>query len=266
MTARFQIVHFEPDPFSGSRFAVGALVENGASVQLVTGWVPGPRCLGGDQASALVRMLLESLRTCRRLGELPMSAGPQVQIAPVQSVPGGVADPASWVRDHVLPQRPAREDDLGESAPFAPRRETAGFRFFETWNVAQWVKKKYRPPAVPEWARPDLAPDISHYVPGTSRLLLMEPLVTTREAFEKDLEQVGQTFLAWRGLQRYMQLPQEQTLITYIHGGAQDRVAEARRALKHVDRVFDVDEPGDRGEFLALIRQVGATGLGAPLL
>ena len=78
----------------------------------------------------------------------------------------------------------------------------------------------------------------------------MEPLVTTREAFERDLEQVGRAFLGWRGLEQYVTLPQK-----------------AKRALHpYVDRVFDVDQPGDRGEFLSLIRSVAATLPSGPLL
>ena len=110
MTARFQIIHFEPDPFSGSRFAVGALVESEQRVELVTGWLPNAEWVGGDQASAVVRMVLSRSRRATRLGELPMSVGPQVQLGLIQRVPEGVANPAAWVKDHVLP-RSTKEDE-----------------------------------------------------------------------------------------------------------------------------------------------------------
>lgn len=191
-----------------------------------------PQCLGGEQASATVRLILDSLRREARIGELPMSVGPQAQLGEARPVPQGVSDPAAWIKENVLPRRPQREDELGETAPLGAQRATAGYRFFETWHVSQWVKKRYLPPELTGWSRPHVAPDISHYVSGASRVLLMEPLVTTREAFEKDLEQVGRAFLGWRGLQRYVTLPQEPTLITYVHGGSQNAVMEAKRALQ----------------------------------
>ena len=263
MTARYQIVYFEPDPFSGARVPIGALVESRRGVQLITGYLPGSRCLGGDQAVAVVRLALDALRRNQKLGERSMALGPQVDFAAARPVPEGVSDPAAWVADHVLPQRPPKEGASDRAPAVAPRQQ-AGYRFFETWHVAQWVKKKYRPKPQADWDRTDLLPDVSHYVAGASRLLLMEPLVTTREAFESDLEQVNQTFLAWRGLENYVQLPQDPMLVTYVHGGSVDRVREARGALRQVDRVFDVTEPGDRGEFLRLIEEVGATGPDAP--
>lgn len=194
VNARFQIVHFEPDPFSGSRFAVGALVESDQGVQLVTGWLPGPRGLGGEQASATVRLILDSLRRDARIGELPMSVGPQVQLGELRPLPQGVSDPAAWIKEHVLHRRPQREDELSETAPLGAQRATAGYRFFETWHVSQWVKKRYLPPELPGWSRPQV---------------VLHP---------------------------------------------------------YVDRVFDVDQPGDRGEFLSLIRSVAATLPSGPLL
>ena len=77
---------------------------------------------------------------------------------------------------------------------------------------------------------------------------------------------MSHAFLGWRGLQSYVELPRRHTLITYIQGGIEDRVREARAALPHVDRVFNVDERGDRGEFLKLIQEVGSSGSSGPLL
>jgi len=119
---------------------------------------------------------------------------------------------------------------------------------------------------MPSLQRPDLGDPISHYVEGNSRLLLMEPLVTTRESFEKELRDVYRTFMEWRGVEHYARFPQETTLIAYVQGAIEERVVEARRALTPIDRLFNVDDPGDRRQFISLIREVGSSGSPGPLL
>lgn len=262
MSARFRIVQYVPDPFSGTRFTIGALVQSGGRVELARApWLPGPGCIGGRKAWATMQLILDTLSTPGRFdiasGELSALAQFSEEIA----IPAGVTDARAWLEARLLPQKPGREQDLKETAPHRPRRETTGYRFFEQWSVAGFVKRKYAPSFLPA-THPKAAASVSHFVSGRDQLLLMEPVVGTRAALEDDLQAISQEFLAFRELFRQSRPPrQEPVFIAYVlTGGHTAAVGEAHRVLSRAaDVVVNVDDPAQRTPFLKRIVEVGSS-------
>ncbi|MCI0674123.1 MAG: hypothetical protein L0Y64_27055, partial [Myxococcaceae bacterium] len=119
MSARFRIVHFMPDPFAGTRFAVAALVrDQGSRVHVARApQLPGPACVGGRPFSSLLHMALEDLQGVRSFDALPASVGPHVLLSDEKAVPSSVVDPVAWVESFVLPRRLVAADDQTERTP-----------------------------------------------------------------------------------------------------------------------------------------------------
>jgi hypothetical protein len=257
MTARYHIIHFIPDPFSGARVPLAAFVES------TNGWrlaeaphVPGPECLGGSNAHALLRMVLQDLRAHEALPHLPRTVGPQIALTEEKSIPEGIADPVEWVERHVLPQRPGAE---GPTQPRGPHRDTYGYRLFTQHHVEQYVGKTYKPDAI--GVRGLAVSSISHYVSGNEELLLMEPIVGNRAELEKDLTQVSTAFLAWQTLLAGSHTHRRHELIAYVFG-ADSVVAKSRTKLPDGARVVAVDNPVQLSEFISRIKKVGSTAPG----
>src|ERR1017187_6147506 len=77
MTARYRVVHFVPDPFTGARIPLAAIVAGGGGVSIASaGHVPGAVCLGRPSTYAAMQMVLESLSTVESLDVLPVAVGP----------------------------------------------------------------------------------------------------------------------------------------------------------------------------------------------
>ncbi|MBZ4419380.1 hypothetical protein [Myxococcus sp. RHSTA-1-4] len=263
MSAKFRLVQYVPDPFVGTKITIGALVEHDGQVELARApWVPGPGCIGGRKAWSTMQLILDSLSTPARFdlpsGELSALA----QLGEERLVPAGVGSAREWLEAKLLPQKPLREQDQKETPPYRPHRDTVGYRFFEQWSVADFVKRKYAPSSLPR-THPKAAASVSHYVPGKDELLLMEPVVGTRPKFEDDLQAISQEFLAFRELFRQMSGPhQTPVFIAYVlTGGYSAAMGEASRVLSRAaDQVVNVDDPAQRTLFLQRIVAVGSSG------
>src|SRR5689334_3210698 len=69
MKAKFRLVHFLPDPFTGSRIAIGALVQVGGRAKFVrAGRLPDAGCVGGRDAWAAMQMAIDSLTAAEDFG------------------------------------------------------------------------------------------------------------------------------------------------------------------------------------------------------
>lgn len=97
MTSRYRIVHFMPNPASGTRFAVAALIEHDNQLSVTTASViPSAGMLGGRQELLALKMVLERLSRAEDFSRLPVSVGPFVILDEPRNVPAGV-DTEKWV-------------------------------------------------------------------------------------------------------------------------------------------------------------------------
>ncbi|WNG52021.1 hypothetical protein F0U60_53885 [Archangium minus] len=205
-----------------------------------------------------MQMVLEDLGATTRFDALPASIGPHVELASQKEIPVGVVDPVAWVEQVVLPHRPIGPDDQREGAPYAPRREAVGNRFFQTWKVAHYVRRHFRGETLSLSA--DYAGQITHFVPGSRELLLMEPVVGTRVDVRKDLREISQTFLAWSKIFDRSTLKRTPRFCAYIISGSPSTVSEAHELLTMAQaEVINVETPNERDRFLNEIRRVGRT-------
>lgn len=257
MSAFYRVVHFAPDPFSGWRVPIGALLSHAdRPVFVQADWLPGAGCLGSEAASAVLRMIVEAVARSPDLQRLPAEAGPQAALSDSTPVPSSVSDPARWLAEHVLPGKP--HASLAEKE-YSTRREVYGRRFFEQYQVWKWVGRRLNPRALSETVSPLSAGEITHYVQGKDELLLLEPVVATRPNFEKDIAEISQLFLAWRQLlSETPQTPRARLIAYAIPLGMRERVAAVRDVLEqHRFEVVDVDAASERDAFLASVRRVG---------
>lgn len=265
MSARFRIIHYVPDPFSGARVPIAALVEDKEKRVRVerSPFLPGPHCVGGRAASSIITMTLDDLRWATSFDVLPPTLGPDIHLDRARPIPESVDDPAQWVVDHVLPKRPVLAEDQPERAPAAQRRQSKGMRFFETWKVATYVETDYS--GVELGIPADVAHRISHYVKGKERLLLMEPVIGAREDFSDELRHVSNAFLAWRKLLENHGARREPQFIAYVLEGRYGESAHAREKLVEAGaEVIDVDIPSERSRFLETIKRVADSGGNGP--
>ena len=253
MNARFRVIHFVPDPFSGGRVPIAALVDLGGRVQVAFAESKWERLLPAG-ARLVARLIRESLESRASFDDLPASSGPHAVLGEVRPVPTDVEEPVRWVRVAIF--------GLGEVAEAAPkateRRQQAGFRLLTSWKVAQWVKRRYRP-AEDSNRYAKVLPEISQYVVSKAGLLLMEPILVSQPHFTNQLQHVGTSFMAWHhSLEKARRDSPRPTFYAYVlSNGDRDRVAEAHDALGDLATVVDVAAPKEREGFVSTIRKVG---------
>jgi hypothetical protein len=256
VTATYRLIHLEPDPFSGARVALGAVVVDGRGAVRVARARRVPTvCLGDSSVQVLAARIHARLDTIGHADRLPMAFGPYVSLAPRASVPDGVVDPVGWVEAMLGPA------EAGATAIHGVQRATLGFRFFETWRVADVVRKTFQPKRD---GRPWLAAHagglspVSHWVEGQDRLLLMEPLVPERRSFEKDLHEVAQRFGAYQHALRGAPDGWSAELVAYVLAGEDDARAHAREVLApFAHEVIDTGEADSRDGLLRRIEEIG---------
>ncbi len=260
MSAHYKLVHFAPDPLSGWRVPIGALVSETDKVRFVEGeWTPGPACIGGVATSAVLRMIVAAIAKSPDYQRLPVQVGPQAALSAPIEIPSSVEDPIGWVKGHVLPGRPAA--NLPERE-YGPRRDVVGRRFFEQYRVDRWLKRRFNPESLATGMSPLSASEITHYVTGSDEILLMEPLVGSRANFEKEISEVSQLFLAWRQLFEEVAQNREPRFIAYAFPyGRNERVDQVRDVLEaHRFEVVNVDTPSERTGLLDSVNRIGASG------
>lgn len=81
MKRHFNIIHFIPDPISGARVPMGALVHEGSSFRIaLADHLPGADCLGGTKTARLLNFLVDDLQNIQRAAEIYQRLGPQVLV------------------------------------------------------------------------------------------------------------------------------------------------------------------------------------------
>ena len=257
----YRIVQFIPDPFSGARVPLAALVSDGKEVRVVrASLIPDADCLGGPRRAALARMIVSALRGATEVDQLPAAVGPQAVLDKARRVPVPDLDAAeAWVRDHILPHRATeqRGDPVGSRSP---QRATYGKRFFETWKVAEYVHATFRPASDFGGRFERLASygQASHWVEGSRSVLLMEPIAPSRHQLGDDLREVAKLFGSYRFALDQRPGDAAARLVAYVLRGATDeQKADAAARLDAAHEIVDTEDPVERRRFIEQIRDLG---------
>ncbi len=259
MTARFRLVHFVPDPFSGMRVPVAALVQQGSSVRVVRApHTAGPGCVGGLATWHNMQGLLRGLESVEQFDQLPFNLGPHAVLGGQLDVPEQVNDPLSWVTKFILPQRPLAADDMRESALPSPRRDSVGQLFFQTWRVEQFVERRFKGEKL--GLEDEYAGSITHAVLGSGELMLMEPVLGLRSDVWSQLEDISKSFLAWEKLLERKRARRKPRFVAFMFSSPRATVREAKSFLGVAEaEVIDVEVPTERDRFVSDIRRIGLT-------
>ncbi|MGM0558145.1 MAG: hypothetical protein ACQEVA_17305 [Myxococcota bacterium] len=107
MNRRFRMIHFVPEPFSGARIPIAALVEGDKGVEVaIASYVPSRACLGSRATETLLQGIVADLEAGGlEFGTLPVKFGPQVRLGEPKTLPTEDSDAVQWLRLHVLPRR-----------------------------------------------------------------------------------------------------------------------------------------------------------------
>lgn len=260
----YRTVQFVPDPYSGARVPVAALVSDGEAVRVVrSAQLPGAQCLGGPRRAALVRMVMEALHDVSGFDRLPHSVGARAILDGAREVPVSDLDAAErWVRDHILPnpEKVGREEPASTRAP---NRATLGRRFLESCGVSEYVHATFRPESDfgGRLTRLSAYGEISHWVAGSDSLLLMEPIVPRRAQFREDVREITRVFGSYRFA--LGESTPEANLARFaaylLPGGSDEQKADVVARLPAAHFVVDTENDVQRRDFIALVRDLGRT-------
>lgn len=263
MSASYRLIHFSPDPFTGARFPLGAVVADAQGEVRVARVerLPSADCLGDRRLAVAVQRLHARLGAVTTVEALPAVFGPYATLAEPQEVPKGVPDALAWVQGMLAPTA-AQEAHL--VTPRSRRRATLGYRFFQTWGVQRYVRKTFKPAT--DWGgwldSYSALPQISHWVPGQNQVLLMEPVVPTRRQFEQDVGKIAMRLGAYRHAMEHASNGREGSLLAYITAGGRpdmrEMAMEQLQAFAH--DVVDTEDATSRDGFIERIRRVGGEG------
>ncbi len=259
MTARYRLVHYIPDPFTGARMPLGAVVQGvDGAVRVVRVEHLPLGCIPDRTEQLALLQISAMLDSIDQPDRLPRSFGPDTTLSAAQAVPAGVADPLSWVSNLLNPPRKSADKP---AAVRGPTRASYGYGFFRTWAVAHLVRKGFNPVTdAGGWLRNHTTlQEMSHWVDGTNRVLLMEPVVPTRPHFAEELRDVVKRLAVYKPVLGRTSAGRQGELIAYVTaGGPEARRAEAMEQLAtYADQVVDVDDDTARAAFLHRIREVG---------
>lgn len=265
MSLNYRLVHFAPDPLSGVRFPLGAVLAKRGGLEVVRSPLrPDAGCLGGKKHARLFAQLSVALEGVRSLDALPVEFGPQVTLGELRALPAGVDRPSEWIANFVLPQRPA--DGKERVGARGPRRAAFGYSFFKQQNVARWVRKTFDPKGdIEGWLGEEAngLDQVSHWVPGSREVLLMEPIVPRRDKVEEDLQHVAMLFMAYRyALEHARKTELEGRLVAFVLNGGdaalRAHIADKLHPIAH--DVVDTRDDDQKKDFIARVERVGESG------
>jgi hypothetical protein len=260
VTATYRLVHFSPDPFTGARFPLGAIVVADGAVHVAkSSFAPSAECLGDPRLAVVVQRLQARLDTVVSGDALPDAFGPYTTLAAPSPIPEAAADPLAWVETLLNPVRqPAHA-----APPRSQHRATLGFRLFEVWNVARYVRKTFHPAT--DWGgrlspfAASLAP-VSHWVASGDEALLMEPVLPQRARLDADIREVAQRLAAYRYALDRSEVGQNARVVVFVPSGGtsalRSSIHEGLAPVAH--EVVDTDDDGQRTSFLDEIQRLGA--------
>ena len=267
MTATYRLIHVQLDPFLKNRIVIGAVVvgRNGEVRVAHNLSLPSAECLGSEQASVVMQRLTSRLGSVTDESATLMQ-GPFTLVSEPSPIPDGVNDPLEWVQRLL---NPSTMGDKPLSQTRGSHRSTFGFRFFEVEGVSRFVHKGFKPGRdMDGWlgSKAGALDQITHWVPGERRVLLMEPIVLTRPSLTQDLRVVAQRFGAYQHAMRGTEIIG--SLVAYITpAGSSGQRQEAHDVLEgFADEVYDTQEPNRRRRLVDMVREYAVEGNAQPEL
>jgi len=262
MNSTYRVVHFIPDPFSGARVPVGALVKSPGSTGIGVAKlrVALGKLVGSAREIAVIDQVVSSLFAAQDLSALPASTGPQAVLGPLLSIPKSVHDPVRWVEDFIL----TRQEPVARKRNERLNRQGAGLRFFSTYGVRKHVKEKFAPkdfwPRIPAALTQNLQP-VSHWTEGANEILLMEPIVFADRGLERVQREVFARFSAYS--QILSQVDLKATLLVYlVQGGDASQRRDVISGFRSLDRAatIDLEVESERQAFIEKVRTTSIAG------
>lgn len=255
----YRIVHFVPDPFSGLRLPVAAIVESSAGVEVVRSPRKWPlACLGSRRERALLQTILQKLHAPFSIDSLPETLGPSAVLDQKMTMPDYATEPSEWVLRHVLSQRQAKKT----RPPSSEGRLLQGRAFLKRERVADLVQDKFQPATAWDgWLhRAEALPAVSLWVEGRSEALLLEPIILQRAKYLQETNTVAVNFGAYQqAIARVAKDNRQAKLIAYIvsdeeHQELFDAVKE--RLDPFADEVINTSKTDQRHELVNLIETI----------
>ncbi len=234
MTASYRLVQFSPDPFTGARAPIGAVVvDRAGAVRVARAARPGVGLSPDPGVQRVVQRLHARLDAITSPDALPPAFGPYVTLDAPVTVPEAVLDPVAWVHSLLNP-KPALGGRQGHAR--GPSRATVGYRYLESLGVAKHVRKNFQPETdLDGWLSPfagGLTP-ITHWVAGEREVLLMEPLVPGRRS--EEVREIAQRVGAYRWALEQARSQVRGRLVVYVAEalGLNEPDASAFRVFAH---------------------------------
>jgi len=251
-SAAYRLVHFSPDPATGMKYPIAAVVNSseGTRVEFVS-HLPGAKCIGGEDRVRVLHRIQQRLARVSSFSQIP-SLGPYVSFDEPHEVPEEHL--SVFLRKLLTVYSGAAKAD-GDRRP---SRRSEGMKWFTARGVARFVHGGFQPgtgagtflkgmPALEK---------ISHYAGGMHTLMLMEPLFA-RPQFDKDVRSVAQRLAAYQLAIPQASGPDTRLYAYALPGLGVRQLDDAKRVLEFTrTEVVDVGEPNQRERFLGRIRSV----------
>lgn len=263
---RYRVIQFTPDPFSAGRVPIGAIMqgENGTISVVRAAHLPDAECLGGRSKHGLMKLLLQDLNHIDNIDSLPPCLGPHATLDTFRSLPAGIVDAEKWICNHILPIKQKTKSQRETIQSRTTRRATYGYRCFETFKVAKYVKKTFRPQEDGQHffsigAR--ILDIISHWVSNLDELMLLEPIIPEDPShhIEDDSKLVAKKFLEYKQIIGQSSSPKNATLSAYLLPGIDKK--QKARAIENLEisahRIYDLERAQDRTDLIGRIRALG---------
>lgn len=257
MKVEYKLLRMIADPFRGDTFTVGALLRDGDGVRFVQAkTLPGPECLGSAQTRrALDFVISESSKSNDDWWtKLPVSINRFVEHSEEHTL--NVQEPLKFIVNEVLPNFEA-----GAGSSRSPSRILLGERYFSNFHAGQYVKKNLQIKDYYVVSGYTLAAGL--HTLGKDRLILIEPILPSREGLKTDISVVAQRYQSWRLFEqsgRTHSRPLE-LYVTVLPGGDSQQTAEfvEESVGKSMDKLFLMDSTTDLDAFLSRVEDVGAS-------
>jgi len=251
----FRTIFFRPRLAVDWRIPVAALVRTSNGVRSVFAEVlPDSRCLGGAATHSVMRQGIAEVAERPHWNALPVSVGPHFELGQERVIPKSV-DPEKWVKQWALP---CHQSIYGTGESRGHHLATVAYNHLKSWNVSRYVKKSLRPGRIAEINRiPEGVSVITHYVEGTSSVLLMEPFLLRSESIRELVGNVFQKFSTYSSGWNAESGRHNENLV-YVLPGTRDRdLADVADKLSPVARVVDTGDDSARREFVQYVQSVG---------
>lgn len=262
---RYRIIHFTPDPFSSGRVPIGAIIDGEQGISVVPATrLPDLNCLGGRSKVGIMRILLQDLNQINNFDSLPPSLGPHASLDDIRYLPSNTVNIEQWIKRYILPVKIKAEEEQEKTSDRSSKRATVGYRCLETYRVAKYVRKTFRPQDDGQElfsSGAHILDIISHWVANIEELMLLEPIVpeTLSHHVNDDSKVVAKRFLEYKQLIKQTVSKKNATLSAYLLPGIDKE--HKRRAIENLkisaDRIYDLEKEQDRANFINRIRSLG---------